>query len=264
MDRSELAYSAAKAGADIAYSLFGTDLDVTTKDSKIDYVTTADQKAQERIVDRIHQESPDAQIVGEEQNVSKTIPESGDVWVIDPIDGTTNFVNGIPIWTVSLAAIQDGEPVAAVNLLPALDEEYVASSDGTKRDDEIVSVSETADIESFTASPILRYGFAQRNEFAAVTGDVIKTVGDIRRFGCAQATLALVARGAIDVTFSTVQPNPWDTVAGAYMVEQAGGKVTDIHGEHWTPASQGIVASNGQNHERMVTLVRRSRERALG
>jgi myo-inositol-1(or 4)-monophosphatase len=92
---------------------------------------------------------------------------------------------------------------------------------------------------------------------------VIEAVGDIRRFGYAQATLALVARGALDMTFSTVKPKAWDTVAGIYMVQQAGGTVKDIYGEQWTPASQGIVASNGKNHERIVTLVRRARERSL-
>ncbi|WP_458210217.1 inositol monophosphatase family protein [Haladaptatus sp. NG-SE-30] len=260
MDRSEMVVHAATVGATFACKQFRTDLDISTKDGKMDYVTEADTRTQRRVIETITDGFPDDTIVGEEEDAAKEIPEKGDCWVIDPIDGTTNFVRGIPLWATSVAAVRDEEPIAAANVLPAIDETYVANADEVLRNGEQITVSETDSLDVAVVAPILRYGDTQRDEFSSVIYELSREVGDLRRLGSAQATLSLVGRGALDGTIGVVKPYSWDTVAGAYMVDQAGGRVTDIFGEPWTPFSQGIVATNGRLHEEVLGVVQRGLE----
>jgi myo-inositol-1(or 4)-monophosphatase len=85
---------------------------------------------------------------------------------------------------------------------------------------------------------------------------LIRAFGDLRRFGSAQVTLAKVAAGSLDAAASAQpRPNPWDTVAGVYMVERAGGTVTDVHGDPWDPGCDGLVASNGTAHDEVLAVV---------
>ncbi|WP_458188146.1 inositol monophosphatase family protein [Haladaptatus sp. NG-WS-4] len=262
MDRTEMVVQAATDGAAFARRQFRTDLDVSTKDTRMDYVTDADRQTQRRVIETITDEFPDDTIVGEEEDAEKEIPENGDCWVIDPIDGTTNFVRGIPLWTTSVAAVRDTEPVAAANVLPVLDETYVANADDVHRNGEAITVSETNSLDVGVVAPILRYGGANRDEFTSVVSELSAVFGDMRRFGSAQATLSLVARGALDATVGVVEPHSWDTVAGAHMVDQAGGRVTDVFGAAWTPSSTGIIATNGTLHADVCTAVQRVLETA--
>ncbi|MCL7418300.1 MAG: inositol monophosphatase, partial [Halalkalicoccus sp.] len=82
----------------------------------------------------------------------------------------------------------------------------------------------------------------------------------VRRFGCAQATLSLVADGGLDGALSDVRPNPWDTVAGVHLLRNAGGRATDIEGERWRHDSTGLVVSNGHVHETVLDAVRTARD----
>lgn len=257
MTRSETALTAAEAGADVAGARYQSSLSVETKSGKMDYVTDADKRAQRAVIDAIREDYPDATVVGEEDDELKAMPENGDAWVIDPIDGTTNFVHEIPLWTTTVAAVEAGETTAAVSVAPALDGVYRADDDGTWWNGNPVGVSEKTDVETFNVAPILRYGPERDEEFGDLMATLIRKFGDIRRFGCAQVTLAKVAAGSLDVAASA-QPeaNPWDTIAGAYMVERAGGTVTDVDGDPWEPGCDGLVASNGAAHDRVLEVVR--------
>jgi len=259
VNRTDVALEAARQGAAVAADLFETRLDVETKDSRLDYVTEADTTAQERVVERIGESYPDDAIVGEEAAQRKTVPEAGDYWVVDPIDGTTNYVLGLPVWATSVAAVVDGDPVAAVTITPALSHTYVADETTVRRDDDPVSVSDRDDVAAFTVAPILRYGQDRNEAFADLLRAVIVSCGDLRRFGCAQATFAMVASGTLDAA-AAIQPtpNPWDTIAGVHMVRQAGGTVTDLAGDPWTPSAEGLVASNGNDHDALVVALDRS------
>jgi myo-inositol-1(or 4)-monophosphatase len=256
MSRYDTAYQAASEGAEIAYRMFRTDLDVETKSSRMDFVTEADTEAQRRVIEVIHEEYSDATIVGEEEDELKSIPADGNAWVIDPIDGTTNFVHGIQLWTTTVAAVRDGEVEAAVTIAPALGDTYAANPDSVTLNGDPISVSETADRKQFIVAPILRYGADRDQAFGSLLDGLIRQFGDVRRFGCAQVTLGMVACGSLDAAVSTQpDPNPWDTIAGVRLVEQAGGTVTDIKGDPWTPRSDGIVASNGRSHEEIVRRI---------
>jgi myo-inositol-1(or 4)-monophosphatase len=244
------------------------DAAVRTKDTKVDLVTDADTAAQEAVVDVIRGAFPDDAIVGEEGDELKTVPRTGAAWVVDPIDGTTNFVYGLKPWATCVAGVVDGEPVAAAIHLPELgqrfeaDDERATLADETRgRDDagtaSAIGVSDRADLETFVVSPTLRYTNTEsdRVRFAAFTDALVSTAGDTRRIGCAQASLAYVASGALDAVVGPFPPAPWDTVAGAHMVELAGGTVTDLQGAPWRPGSDGIVASNGRAHDELLDLV---------
>jgi len=250
--RSGVAREAATAGGDVALELFRADLDVETKDGKTDVVTQADVEAQRRVAAVIREHDPDAVVVGEEGDAPTSIPATGPAWVVDPIDGTHNYVAGIRRWATSVAALTDGEPVAAANVLPALDDTYVADSKGARRNGESITVSERSDPDVCTVVPTIWWNHDRREEYATATTEIVRRFGDLARFKSAQATLSLLASGAVDGTFSTLEPHPWDTVAGVYLVRQAGGRVTDLSGERWTHDSVGLVASNGPIHDRVL------------
>ncbi|WP_435067174.1 inositol monophosphatase family protein [Haloplanus sp. C73] len=253
MDRHEMALTAARAGADLAMELFRTTLTVETKSSATDYVTEADTGAQRRIIERITEAFPDDAIVGEEGDQRSHLRPDETAWVIDPIDGTTNYVRGLPIWVTSVAAVEDGDPVAAANVWPALETEYHAGAHGVTCDGEAATVSEVTDLESSIVAPTLRYD--REYTYAALLDAISPVVGDIRRFGSAQATLSLVADGRLDAAVGLLETRPWDTVAGVHLIERAGGRVTDLDGDLWTPASEGIVASNGAIHDDLLAAL---------
>jgi len=254
--RVALAERAATAGSEVAVAEFRSGIDVETKDGKTDVVTEADRATQRRVVEHLREEFPDDAVVGEEEDELKTVPETGDAWVVDPIDGTANFVRGTPLWLTSVAAVRDGEPVAAANVAPALGDAYVVRPDGAFLNGEPLSVSERADPETFAVAPTIWWGFDQREEYAATARGIVERFGDMRRIGCAQLALSMVASGALEGVVTNVAPHPWDSVAGVHLVRQAGGTVTDVHGDPWTVGSRGLVASNGRAHEAVLAAAR--------
>lgn len=239
----------AEVGAATAEASFRTELDIDRKDGKTDVVTKADRDAQQAVIDRIEETFPEDTVYGEEEGTATEIPESGRVWIIDPIDGTANYVRGNRRWATSVACLVDGKPVSSANVLPVMGDTYVGSEDGVFRNDEAVSVSERSDPDLFQVVPTIWWEFDRRDEYAAATGGIVRNFGDIRRIGSAQAALSMLAAGSIDGVITNVETNPWDTIAGTAMVEWAGGTVTDLEGGPWSYDSRGLVASNGQAHD---------------
>ena len=256
--RADLAARAADAGARVALESFREDLTVETKSGKTDVVTQADRDAQRRVVERIREESDDP-VVGEEGTARKTVPDDGPAWVVDPIDGTSNFVRDLRIWGTSVAAVEHGEPVAAATVLPALSDTYLADSTDVTLNGDRVSVSTRTDPETFAVAPIL-IEHDRTDEYAVTVDALTERFGDFRRFGCSQATLAAVAGGSIEAAIANVRMSPWDTLAGVHMIRRAGGRVTDLTGEPWRYDSRGLVASNGEAHEALLSAVRRAGE----
>lgn len=252
-----IAERAVEDGAGLAMEYYRGDIAVERKETSMDLVTEADRRVQERIVEVLREADSDAVIVAEESDYRETVPEEGDAWVIDPIDGTTNFVHGLSTWAPAVAAVSDGEPVAGAAVAPARGERYLAGPETATHNGEPLGVSDRSDPAEFVVAPILRYTESQadRERFAALTDRLVMELGDVRRLGCAQVTLALVAAGALDATIGPFPPNAWDTIAGAYMVERAGGVITDLNGTPWTPDSDGIVATNGQAHDEVVEIL---------
>ena len=150
--RAALARHAAVAGGDVAVDLFRTGVAVERKSEKTDVVTEADRAAQRRVAELLAEEHPDETLVGEEEDALKEIPD-GTAWVVDPIDGTNNYVRELPTWATAVACVVDGEPVAAANALPALGDVYTADGDAAYRNGHEIAVTETTDPEPTVVVP---------------------------------------------------------------------------------------------------------------
>lgn len=252
----ETAERAAKAAGEAAHELFRAEFETDTKDGKTDYVTTADYEAQEAAVGVLRDAFPEDGIVAEEGDAAKSVPKVGRHWVIDPIDGTSNFAHGMPVWTSSVALVVDGEPVAAANYMPVMGDTYVAGDD-VRLNGDVVGVSAVTDHDVFKIVPTVWWGYHRRDEFAEVSRRIVTGFGDLLRIGSAQAALSMLASGAVDAVVTNVDVNPWDSVAGVHMVRCGGGVVTGIDGEYWTTDSTGLVASNGEDHGAVLEAVQR-------
>lgn len=258
-NRETVAVEVVEMGANHAYKHFRTDLPVKEKSSKIDIVTEIDQSTQNHIISAIKKQYPTDEIVAEEGNERKTIPNSGYAWIIDPIDGTQNYARGAKEWVTSVAVVKDGTPIAAINAAPALCDQYVTTSEGTMRGDEPITVSDRTDLEKFVVASTLRYTESVRDDIGSFMKMVVNQFGELRRIGSAQLTFSLVACGTLDAVIGLdPNPNAWDTVAGIHQIRRAGGTVTDIHGNAWEPSGPGVVASNGQAHDKVLKSLERS------
>jgi myo-inositol-1(or 4)-monophosphatase len=256
--RADLAERAARAGGAVAAGFFRRDVTVERKDGKTDVVTRADRDAERQVVAAVRTEYDDP-VVGEEGVAGGdpgTVPDDGPAWVVDPIDGTSNFVRGTPLWATSVAATVDGAAVAAANVLPELGDVYVADADGASLNGDPVAVSEETDPKAMAVCPTIWWPRERREEYAAACRETVERFGDLRRYGSAQAVLSMVATGALEGAFTNVRPNPWDTVAGALLVERAGGRVTDLDSEPWRHDARGLVASNGHAHDELLAAAR--------
>jgi len=262
-ERAAVARAAARAGAEVAADAFRTEFDVETKAGPTDVVTRADREAQVAVVERIRESFPDDTVVGEEADLPRVVPDEGPAWVVDPIDGTNNFVGGLRQWTTSVAAVEDGESVAAANVAPALGDEYTGDPDGAAlNDDGPLSVRDETDPAALTVVPTFWWDYDEREAYATVCREIVERFGDLKRFGSAQLALSFLAGGSVDGVVTELPTNPWDTVAGVHLVRQAGGTVTDVDGERWRHDSVGLVASSGdpEVHEELLRVVQAGRD----
>lgn len=261
-ERISLTYQAARRGAVKSQEFFRKDLKVQTKANKSDFLTEADRTVQEEIIELIEQRAPGEPTVGEEGSQPKSLDTGQTGWIVDPIDGTNNFVRGIPFWGTAVVSVVEGEPLAAMTAMPALGDQYRADKEGVYRNDSPVQVSDRDDPETFAVAPIIWWELDNRAELSRLADQIVSTFGDIRRYWCAQGTLALVAAGSLEAAVTTVKTNPWDTVGGVYMVRQAGGTVTNVEGHRWEPEDTTLIASNGTKHDVVVRAVQNALDSA--
>jgi myo-inositol-1(or 4)-monophosphatase len=254
--RLEAAREAARTGAEVAMEGFRGEFTVESKGSAVDSVTEFDREVQRRVATLLREEDPNAVVVGEESlpeiETRTAVPEQGDAWVVDPIDGTNNFVHGNRNWGVAVGAVTDEQPVAAVNVFPALGDTYAAGNAAVRRNGQAVSVSDRNSPDEFTINPIFGVSQHHRRKLSDYVDTIAAEFGDHRRFGSAQLALSAVAAGELEAAVSAVQLHPWDLVGGVHHVRQAGGTVTDAYGDPWTPTAEGLVASNGEIHDTLV------------
>ncbi|WP_138007206.1 inositol monophosphatase family protein [Halalkalirubrum salinum] len=255
-DRASVALSAAIAGAELAFDRFRTGIHVETKTNKTDVVTAADRDAQRRVIETITEHYPDHAVVGEEADARKTVPDTGPSWIVDPIDGTNNYVHNARIWATSVATVDDGEPIAAANVLPAIGDTYTADETGAYRNGDPITVSTESDPEACSVCPTMWWDFDDREAYANAGRAIVTRFGDLKRYGSAQASLSMVADGSLDGVITNLDAHPWDTVAGVYLIRQAGGRVTDLNGDRWRHDSIGLVASNGEVHDDVLAAAR--------
>ena len=166
--RRSVALAAAEAGASIAADRFRSDLTVERKEGKTDVVTAADRDAQTAVRERIAEEFPDDPLVGEENDARTTVPEEGRAWIVDPIDGTNNYVRGVPIWTTAVAAVRDGEPVASAVVAPVLGDTFTAGGKRPPtRNGDPIEVADRSDPELCAVAPTVWWARDRREEYAS-------------------------------------------------------------------------------------------------
>jgi myo-inositol-1(or 4)-monophosphatase len=231
-------------------------LTVETKSSAVDLVTDVDRACEAAIVAGIRRERPRDAIVAEEG--SGFAPPGAELrWVIDPLDGTTNYAHGYPCFCVSIGVEREGRPQVGVVYNPLLDELYHAvRGGGAFRNGRPIRVSPQPDL----ARSLLATGFAyDRRERPSPNlphfESFLRAAQAVRRDGSAALDLAAVACGRFE-GYWELDLRPWDVSAGGLLVQEAGGRISDMSGarEPWDGAS--VVASNGRVHDAMLAVLR--------
>lgn len=218
----------------------------------VDLVTEADRQSEKLIVERLRARWPEYDIVGEEGTRSETGAEYR--WYVDPLDGTTNFAHGYPVFCISLALVRrDEELEAGVLYDPTRDEMFAAErGQGATLNGKPIQVSTTTKL----AESILGTGFPShkrhKNPNIHFYHQLTLRSHGVRRAGSAALDLANVACGRYD-GFWEFNLNPWDTAAGALLVREAGGNVTRFDGSLFRLDSREVLASNGLIHQELMT-----------
>lgn len=221
----------------------------------INLVTDADRAAEQCVIDRIKAHFPTHRFLAEEQGRLEEA-QSPYLWIIDPLDGTTNFAHGYPAYCVSIGLEYEGRCVLGAIFDPSRNELFTAiEHQGARLNGRLVHVSNTMTLDR----SLLVTGFAYdiretpRNNLDHFVKFALKAQG-LRRTGSAALDLCYVAAGRFD-GFWEVRLNPWDMAAGSVIVREAGGRLTDFSGKDLSIYGQELVASNGQIHEAMLAVL---------
>lgn len=249
---------AREAGA-ILRDRFGRPHDIQFK-AAVDMVTEADKASEALIAERLRARFPDHDLLGEEgtRGAADIAAASPYRWVIDPLDGTTNFAHQYPAFCVSIAFEQRGEVLCGAVFDPWRDEMFSGVRGlGSFVNGERLRVSEAQTLRSALLMTGFPYNFREKikpvmSQFEAF---LIESQA-VRRGGSAALDLCYTAIGRVD-GFWEIELHPWDTAAGLVIAEEAGGRVTNFSGEPFTIYGKQILASNGRIHDEMVAVLRR-------
>lgn len=259
MNDLELAIEAARAGAAILLKYWERigkeDADIKARN---DWVSKADRESEHAIVSLIHDRCPDDAILGEESGMSRHEGRSGRMWIIDPLDGTSNYLQHFPVWSISIGLKRGDEMILGVIYEPLRDIFFTGElGAGAFRNGERMRVSNHAAVEA----AFLATGFPFRAQeyvatYCAIFQDVISVAKGVRRAGSAALDLAYTAAGIFDGFFE-LHLAPWDVAAGSLLVIEAGGVVTDFSGgDRWFERGN-IVGAPPAVHAGLIELIGR-------
>jgi myo-inositol-1(or 4)-monophosphatase len=249
----DTAIKAAKEGGIILQKYFQSSLlERKLKDDKT-IVTQADEEIEKRVIEIIKKDYPDHAFLAEESGQENT--GSHYAWIIDPIDGTRNFANGIPIFAIVIALVQDDEPIVSATYNPITNDLFCAEKGkGAFWNGRQIAVSsQQADAAMITIGP------SQKPEDKAMLhryfSHAKQYVNSFRYLGSAALELCYLARGGTE-GFISIGLSKWDYAAGALLVLEAGGMMTDFAGKPWTFAQNYFLASNGIIHPQLLELTK--------
>lgn len=260
-----VAAQAARAAADVARRA-ASERAPSDWESKghSDWVSEVDRTAEAAAVETIRQRFPDHAIVAEESDWGGPQPDAAPaVWYVDPLDGTTNFLHGYPVYAASVAVADPAGPRAAAVVNPNRDEVFTAARGrGAHLNGSPIRVSDTAEMKR----ALIGTGFPFKaldvlDDYLVQFRDLIPRTSGIRRTGSAAIDLCDLACGRFD-GFWELRLEAWDIAAGALIVREAGGVVTDLEGGTEVLRQTGIVAGNPAIHAALIDLMERSRGRA--
>ncbi len=243
-----------REAGEIAREGFGKNFKVEYKTNEANLVTDIDKASEKHIKDFITKKYPSHSILAEEGGETKN--DSEYLWVVDPIDGTTNFAHGLPIFSISIGLQKNGVTIAGVVYDVMQDIIYSAEKGGGAfADSKQIRVSTNDNLAHSVLATGFPYNISDNPEnalekFAALT----KTSRGIRRLGSAAIDLCYVANGVFD-GFWEVYLHPWDICAGKLLIEEAGGMVTGFNGEEIDIYTRRILATNGHIHKTMMEFL---------
>ncbi len=220
-------------------------------------MTNVDHEVEALLIGALRKEFPDIGFLAEESGI--TGRDSGLKWVIDPIDGTTNFTHGFPFYAISLALEQNGKPILGIVYNPAQGEFFCAQrGKGAFLNGKRISVSRQKDLKK----SLLMTGFSYKlgksmEQNLKHFRNFLLASQAVRRAGAASLDLCYVACGRLE-GFWELDLYPWDTGAGWLIVEEAGGEVTDFRGNKYNNNSKQILATNGKVHNQMLKILKKS------
>ena len=248
----DLAIDAAhRAGALLLDRFTAPATGVEAKSSPTALVSDADRASEHLLMDALASARPDDGIVGEEG--ARRPSRSGVRWVVDPLDGTVNYLYGIPAWCVSIAAEDDDGGIAGVVYDPTRDETFAAArGHGARLGDRPLRVSERTELSGALVATGFGYDAGLRAAQAQTVARVLPRVRDVRRGGSAALDLVSVACARVDA-FYEAHMNPWDRAAGQLVVREAGGVVSELRDP--TGRADGVVAGPPLLHDRLRALV---------
>jgi myo-inositol-1(or 4)-monophosphatase len=253
---SAVAGKAARAAGKILRRMLGNAHHIVKK-GEIDLVTEADLAAEKAILEIVGRSFPHDAILAEE--AGRQGAEAGRrTWLIDPLDGTTNYAHRFPFFAVSIALEIENEVAMGVVYNPCMDEFFEAEKGkGAFLNGEALQVSGTGRLEESLLATGFPYDVHERPErvMALLEGMLVRAQG-IRRLGSAALDLCYVAAGRLD-GFWEQDLKPWDTAAGDVIVREAGGRLATFDGGPYTPYLRSVVASNGWIHDEMVEVTKR-------
>ncbi len=214
--------------------------------------TRHDLDTEKFLIREIKKKYPNHLILGEETGHSGRKSEF--FWIIDPLDGTSNFINHNPFFSVSIALLKNNQPYLGFICAPFLKEFYFAKKEsGAFRNGKKISISK---ISNFKKSYLCfcEGGEDDKKRVIEIFHSIYPKVIEVRKLGSAALECAWVASGRVEGYFST-KISPWDVAAGTLMIQEAGGKVTNFKGKPWQPIKEDFIASNGKIHSRLVKLL---------
>ena len=252
MDDLAVAVAAARAGGAVVRDGFDRAVAPQYK-RRFDPVTATDHASEAVVLSLITEHRPNDGILAEESG--GTVPQ-GRLWIVDPLDGTVNFVHGIPHISVSVALWEGDRPLVGVIYDPLRDECFSAATGrGAHLNEHPLGVSPVESLDRSVVATGFPYDHGEfADEYAEVVGAVLASVNGIRRFGSAALDLAWVAAGRYEAYWE-LGLAPWDQAAGIVIVREAGGRVTDVFGTDSIPTTRLVLASNGLIHDGLQGII---------
>lgn len=250
------AMETARDAGQILLEKYGRKINISKK-GDINLVTEADLASEKLIIERIKTHFPKHSILAEESGEAVIIGgENKFKWIIDPLDGTTNFAHGYPCFCVNIALEHEGDIIIGVTYDPTRNEMFSAEKgSGAFLNNRRIYVSETEKMSESLLVTGFPYNFKEKENFARHLTDFLLFSRGVRRDGSAAIDMAYVACGRFD-GFWEEGLNPWDVAAGKLLIEEAGGTVTYYDNSPLSIYAPPILASNGLIHQEMIDILK--------
>jgi myo-inositol-1(or 4)-monophosphatase len=240
---------------DIALDFYQQEFYTKTKSHKNDLITEADKSVSKYLVDEINDKFSDHKIISEELD-EQINPNSNKEWVIDPIDGTFNFVKGMHIWAVMIAYLEDGKTKMSSIYFPVVDELYFANKNGSFLNGTEVSVSSTNKLKRssgkiFCAPDTKRGGEYIKKYKKAASNMILNSGVEFVNFGSSAPASCYLAKGSIDFMIVNIGED-WDYLPTLFMAQKAGARVTTSSGEEWKRGGSDVIVANPNLHSKIL------------